>query len=633
MTRAPLARAAGFALALAGFALPFVAGPAPLYAQAPSAQPALTLSVDTDRVEVGESLTVTLSASSETSARLDVDSPQLALPPSFRLSGPSIAMPSERIIVNGRVSVRSRFIATWRVTPTREGSFMLGPGSIAWKGRKLGTGAQRIVVSLAGQNPRGPRRPSPPGGTFPNWPGFPDFNDFFRDRTPPPPPPHDPQLSLDAPLEPQAFLRAIVDKNEAVLGEQVTLSIYLYAQPRLYQFHDPHEPSAPDFVQRPLVTHESDPRPVAVGGSTWHVQLVRKLALFPLHTGDIIVGPMSLTLLGQGLRGGGLRGGLVRSSRPVTVAVGEPPRDGRPAGYRPGDVGTFSLSASVEPRHVPAGGDVAVTVNVQGTGLLPSALPMPERKGLDWSEPEVRDASEANETSITGGRTFVYLAKLSDPGAFDLGTLAFPYWQPSTRTYEVASAVLGSVEVTGSAPDPASSARDPFAALGPARATPAGPARPAAPLTDAPWFWALVAGAPASVLAAEGLARASRRAREGTRRRHASASRQAELALREAESALAKRAPKDAASAVERAAALAVEEATGLKIRALLRREIAPALERAGVDAAAAAALVALLQACDTLRFQPEEGPAGSDLVTNARALLKRLPCRRPPAA
>ncbi|HEU4534101.1 MAG TPA: hypothetical protein VFS00_08285, partial [Polyangiaceae bacterium] len=453
------------------------------------------------------------------------------------------------------------------------------------------------------------------------------FNDFFRDRTPPPPPAHDPQLSLDAPPEAQAFLRAVVDKNEAVLGEQVTLSIYLYAQPRLYQFHDPHEPSAPDFVQRPLVTHESEPRPVAVGGSTWHAQLVRKLALFPLHTGELTIGPMSLTLLGQGLRGGGLRGGLVRSSRPVTVSVGEPPREGRPAGYRPGDVGTFSLSASVEPRRVPAGGDVAVTVNVQGTGLLPSALPLPERKGLSWSEPEVRDASEANETGITGGRTFVYLAKLTEPGAFDLGTLSFPYWQPSTRTYEVTSASLGTVEVTGAPPDPAAAARDPFAALAPARAAPAGPARPAPPLTDAPWFWALVAGAPASVLAIEGLARALRGAREGAQRRHASASRQSELALREAEAALAKGAPKDAATAVERAAALAVEEATGVKIRALLRREIAPALERAGADAPTAAALVELLQACDALRFLPAgEGPAGRDLVSDARALLKRLP-------
>lgn len=625
----PLARVLTVTLALS-------APVAPLYAQAPSADPTISMSVDADRVEVGESVTVTLTATSTTSTRLAVESPQIAMPPGWRLAGPSISMPTERTVINGHITTRSRFIAAWRATPSREGSYSFGPATFIWNGRKFTTGTQRVTVYPQGQAPGGPRsrqpsRPTPFGPGFPNWPAFPDFNDFFRDRTPPPPPPHDPQLSLEAPPEPQAFLRAVVDKNEAAIGEQVTLSVYLYAQPRLYQFHDPHEPSAPDFVQRPLVTHESEPRPVAVGGATWHVQLVRKLALFPLHTGELSVGPMSLTLLGQGLRGGGLRGGLVRASKPVTVAVSEPPREGRPPGYRPGDVGTFSLSASVEPRQVPAGGNVAVTVTVHGTGLLPSSLPMPERKGLEWYEPEVRDASEANETSISGSRTFVYLAKLNEPGTVDLGTLAFPYWQPSSRGYEITRSELGSVEVTGAPPDPgaiaAASTHDPLAAIAPARGTPQGPARPARPVTDAPWFWALVAGAPASVLAAEGLARALRSTRERGRRRDASASKQVDLALRAADEALAKGQSKDAAAAVERAAALAVEESTGVKIRALLRREIGPALERAGVDEPVASALVELLHACDALRFRPDadEG-AGRDLIAGARSLLKRLP-------
>jgi oxygen tolerance protein BatD len=626
-----MSRRLAFALsATAALAAPV----APLYAQTPIA-PAISLSVDADRIEVGESVTVTLSASVETSERLEAESPQLAAPPGWRVGGPSISMPTERIVINGRVTARSRFFATWRATPSRDGAFVLGPGSFVLNGRKFTTGTQRVTVYPPGKNPAGPRRSQPPGGRppqfgspFPNWPAFPDFNDFFRDRTPPPPPAHDPQLSLEAPPEPQAFLRAVVDKSEAVLGEQVTLSIYLYAQPRLYQFHDPHEPSAPDFVQRPLVTHESDPRPVSVGGATWYAQLVRKLALFPLHTGELTVSPMSLTLLGQGLRGGGLRGGLVRSSKPISVVVTEPPRDGRPPNYRPGDVGTFSLSASVEPRRVPAGGDIAVSVTVQGTGLLPSALPMPERKGLDWYEPEVRDASEANETSVTGSRTFVYVGKLSEPGTLDLGTLAFPYWQPTSRAYEVTRAELGTVEVTGTAAEPSAPAsHDPLAAIAPARGVPTGPARPARPLTDAPWFWALIAVAPASVLAAEGLSRALRGARERGRTRDASAARQAELALREADDALAKGSPKDAAAAVERAAALAVEDATGVKVRALLRREIAPALERAGVEAAVASELVELLQACDALRFLPDAGDgAGRDLVARARAVFKRLP-------
>lgn len=68
-----------------------------------------------------------------------------------------------------------------------------------------------------------------------------------------------PRLTLTEAPDATAFLRAFVDKPKALVGEQVTLSIYLYyaGSPR-FKIDDPHEPFAKDFFQRQLSPKNSD---------------------------------------------------------------------------------------------------------------------------------------------------------------------------------------------------------------------------------------------------------------------------------------------------------------------------------------------------------------------------------------
>src|SRR5690606_1042611 len=83
----------------------------------------------------------------------------------------------------------------------------------------------------------------------------------------------------------------------------------------------------------------------------------------------------------------------------------------------------------------------------------------------------------------------------------------------------------------------------------------------------------------------------------------------AEAALNEA-SRLPQGEAAKAPPLVERALFLAIEAGTGIKARALLRSELRAALERAGVPADRAAAVVALLDECETARFDAGAGLA-----------------------
>lgn len=623
------------ALALAAAAPGGVAAPGVALAQS---SPEVSLRADTDDVEMGEAITVSLTAMSDASTPQPGD-PQLKAPRGWVVTGPMISTQTQMSIVNGRVSQKAGFRATWQVVPTTVGSTELGPASFSLSGKRQPAGSLRVNVrqpSPGGAKPRPNRRRNDPfGGLFgPLW----GLDDDPPQRAPETPPPTS-QLSLDAAVEPQAFMRAVVDKNKVAVGEQVTLSLYLYAVPRSYQVVDPHEPSAPDFFQRTVSNGDTEAHPVNVGGSRWIVQLVRKIALFPLKAGDLAIGPMTITMLGQGFRGSGIRGGLVRASQPVVVQATEPPAGPRPAGYMLGDVGSFNLQAQVEPRKVEAGGSVAVTAILRGTGNPPSSLRIPERKGVTWLEPEQREVIDTGEGTVGGSRTFTYIVKLGEQGSVDLGELSVPYWNPKLHEYQVARARLGSVEVTRptSAPapsgsalaititPPAASAGDPFAAVGPARKAPGAYTPPGNALADRPWFWLALVGSPSLVL----LAQASSGALSGLRRRRherdAAASTRARKALDDALAAEARGDRRAAASAVERALVVAVEGATSIKIRALLSHEVQPALEAAGLPSDRVAAVVELLAVCEHERFQPGEKEASEPLSARAKPLIEAL--------
>lgn len=539
--------------------------------------PEVSLHADTHDAEVGEPVTVTLTVMVDGGA---VDSPSLSPIASASIDGPSVTTRSQMSIVNGHVTRRAGFTATWQITPTRPGPFEVGPVSFRWEGKKRMAGSLRVTAHAAGNGPRlrGRKRPPDPFA-FPFGP--PDLDE----RPPPEPPPVDPSLALDAPLEPTAFLRTVLDKPRAVVGEQVTASVYLYAQPRVFQPLDPHEPATPDFFQRPIAGGEGEAKQLTLGGGRWSVQLIRKVALFPLRAGDLEIGPMSVTLVGPGFRGGGIRGGLVRASRPTVVHVDEPPAAGRPPGYVLGDVGSYTLSASVEPRAVPVGGSVAVQVLLRGNGNVPTRVRMPEVQGVTFTEAEARESIDAAAGIVSGSRSFSYVAQIDARGTVDLGAVTLPFFDPRAGEYRTATAKLGIVQAHGDPPPAApASSTDPLATLTGRSVARGGPTA-REPLGDRAWFWGLVLGAPALAFAGDLGARAwqALRARRDTRGRDPAD--EARDALRRARTSDD---PKARMRATIEGLHAATEAACGVALRGLTSSESVPAMTRAGLPASLA---------------------------------------------
>jgi hypothetical protein len=488
--------------------------------------------------------------------------------------------------------------------------------------------------SPSGRSPRGqqPFDPFDPFGMFgsPGFPPIPGLNapgDDTNDTDGLPPVPD--EYRIEHALDKLAFLRATVTPSRATLGEQVTLRIYAYGRRGGFRETNTSEPSKPEFLSYSLIDTAQNERlyPLSIDGEVWYAVKIRELALFPIHSGVLSVGPMRMGFDGRGYASATGQA-LIRESRQLEVTVTEPPIDKRPPGYELGTVGRFTLGANVEPRSVSAGESVSVVVKLEGVGNLPNKLRTPQQNGVEWLEPTIVEQIEPNNGKIQGFRKFSYVVRLDAAGRIELGDMKLPFWDAERRRYDVAQAALGAIDVkpgehdagAGSAkPDePQRTMLEPRAKLGE-------PAAKALHLADKPWFWLLLAGGPLGVLLVGGGLSVGRRVQQKLTTQRQAAETLASQSLRDAREAASRHDGPGAAGSVERALFLAIDAATGPRARAVLKERLQGELELAGLPSELSLETASLLSACDELRFLAVSEPNAEPLVERASSLLPRL--------
>lgn len=593
-------------------------------------EPSVSASLQPTEVGVGEPFSIQLSVTTDAGGPSASD-PRLVLSDGLRASQPSVSTQTQISFINGRLSRRSGFTATWQVVATREGVYGIASPSAAWNGRRVQGSALRVKVHAAGApGTPGTRRHAPPTPNpfdpFGMFPGFPNVFGTPEPETPEPTTQGDPDIAIDTPLDSKVFLRSVVDQKNPVVGEQVTLTVFVYQRMGMVEYTDAHEPSLPDFYRRELLQHNVEPetRRVTINGVGWLVKPIFKVALFPLRSGDIDIGPMQLTLNSRTL---GLQS-AARASQTIRLHVAEPPAAGRPVGYQLGDVGSYSLSATVDPRSSEVGGAVGVTIVLGGVGNVPNAIRVPISSSVEWLEPQVRENLEVENGKIRGSRTFTYVVRPKTAGTLDLGAVTLPFWNPEHRAYETARAALGQLQVASNAAaltkDPTVT-HDPWSALGAPRSELRPFPRAHSPFTDRPLYWIGLFGLPVAVVVGSLGSRGMKRMRSELAARRGGAERGIDKALAEARDAKKRGDRMVVAASLDRALYLAIERATGLRARALLLEEVPRALEERHAPSDVAAEVGRVLAAVEAFRFVPDGGPDVGALVDQAAAVIRRL--------
>jgi hypothetical protein len=595
----------------------------------------ITSSVDTDVVELGESVTYTQQAMVHGGGT--PTSPKPGPLPGFSIRAVSSSPVRMHTNVNGILDEMNGLVTTWTLKADRVGAFPLGPSQITANGvRRTAPNAVQVRVVPRGQaprNPRGGRAPVviDPFGMNPLDPfkGLFDFGDDDNRRAETAAAQNaNAKLALDAPRGQVAFLHATVDKSQAIVGEQITLAVYLYEDPYTRQGrpNDVHEPTANEFLKRTLLEDDAlgtSAGTALVGGRVWNVKLVRKSALFPLKTGRLPIEPMTITLpqsLGP------------RAAERLFVDVREPPLAGRPPGYAIGDVGEMSLQATVTPRAIPRDGAIGVTLELRGTGNLPYTLTVPTVPGVEWLEPQVREKLGALQNDTFGGtRSLSYVVRVHNEGAVDLGEIKLPYFDPAKNAYAVARATLGIVNVAaGTVPARDAGADEPekvLADLPPARSQLEGHVETAY-LSERTTFWYALFGSPFACALALVMGGWLRRLRERRAVASPTPDRVAKQRIAEANAACGAEDGGEAMGAVARAIDAAVLARTGINLKGATASTSREELVSTGVSEGTAGVLLDLVRSCEAARFSPAGVSINAARETWARAkdVLERLP-------
>jgi len=598
--------------------------PAPTV-EAQSRPPSLETAVSERETEVGRPFTIQLSAMASATDRTP-QNPSLPLPPGIKIrSGPTI-MPKTQVTLHGPNLIQQMgIVATWTLEATRPGQYRIGPPTVIYGGKLHAGAVVDVTVHPPGAGPARPRSRDPFDifdiFGLPKLPNV--FDDPFQPFAEPEPPATDPALAISAAPAQGVFLHAVTDNTSVVLGEQLTLSVYEYYQTAGVRKTSIQEPSAADFLQFPILDPSDDPgvRQADVGSAVWNARLVRKVALFPLRLGDLTIGPMRIGYLGRGLRGE-----VMRESKPLLIRVQDAPTLGRPMGYRSGDVGNFSMTATVEPRDIDAGGGISVRIKVEGTGNLPSSLTTPSKKGIEWLDPDIKENIEAVDGRIRGERVFSYIVKLHDPGTVDLGQIELPFYDPQRERYGVAKARLGQVTVRQHASAPEiktdlyrfETVAEPRTALGTAP-------RISSPITDTLWYWIALFASPLAIVMGGAVWNMAGKARRSVTKWRQSLGRKGKISLQEAKIACKQERFTDAAAEVEKAVHAMIEAATAIKSRGVLRTDLPARLTDVGISDAAARSTVEVLEACETLRYDPSANQQQAIALLNQATELSRL--------
>jgi len=582
--------------------------------------------ISPDTIEVGDTASVTLSVTPGDQA----NNPQMSVPSGLSVVGTMISPSFQISIVNGQVNQVSSARVSFRVRALREGTYTLGAPSVSVGGSLVTGDRTTLRVVPRGTLPQ-QQRPDPldPFGLFGGQSPFQPFDTQPLD-IPEPTLPIDPRFNLPAARDSGIFLHATLDKTQVVVGEQVTLSIWVYVDitENDPQLQDPHDVGTSEFLRQALFDPSATVKPVGFGrasGRTFSVALLRKWALFPLHSGDLEITPMRVNI--------GRRGD--RSSEPLKVHVTEPPMEHRPAGYAVGDVGHFTLTADVTPRDVERGAAVSVTVELSGSGNLPASITVPARPNVSWLDPEVKEDMKVLDEKIAGApdvwggtRTFTYVVTPKKEGDVDLGEIAVPFFDPKTKSYDVARAALGVIHVKpgANAPPPENEAK-PFATMPRIRDALGGARAEETHLDDSRAFFALLVAPTALFGIAVSARRAARRFAERAQERKTSPI--AELKQRLRAQSDAEKA--DDARAIDGATIRVLESAAvahaNVNVRGVGGESVADVLVRAGVDAESATELRDLLEACAAARFSPDgvEAAEAKKRAERARALVEHL--------
>ena len=363
-----------------------------LVAAGPALAASLTATVDRNLVPVGESLTLNLAFEGATPPGPP------SLPAMTGLIPRGVSQSSAVTIVNGQAS--QTFTFSYTLAATQPGDVTIPAIQVQAGGQILSS--QPLRVRIAPQS-----------------------------------------AAAAAAISNIAFIRLVVPKTEAYVGEGIPVEMHLYYR-------------TVEGVQMPQLKAEgfsigqsAEPMPTQtqVGGVPYNL-VVFKTSVTPARSGELTLGPVEcdLTLLIPvqrrdaffdpfGMFSTHQRRRTKLQSDTVTMRVSPLPTENMPPSFT-GAVGAFNMAVSAAPTNVAVGDPITVKVNISGRGRL-DAFKLPEQS--QWRDFNKYEATKkidaADALGLAGAVAFEQVITPQNHEVRVLPALEFSFFDPEQKQY------------------------------------------------------------------------------------------------------------------------------------------------------------------------------------------------------
>lgn len=363
-------------------------------------------------------------------------------------------------IVNGKMTQSVAY--EWAFRPsTGEGKAELGQTAVTVKGQTYNTQPITINVVPQAQRPqRQTRRRNvfDPFGRLRNAPASPSSNE-----------PAAPQIGKN-----DIFIRALPSARRVVRNQQVNIEYHLFFREgmQLRQSRLADSWDAEGFWREELdVQRRPVPKTVVENGLRYNTIVLKRVAVFPTHTGDLTIDPLKIEaeayIPNQNLDPFDQFFSYRPRYEPVEVAspsvkIEVLPINTDVPGSFTGAVGSFQLESRVDREEVEVGEPIQVEIKISGTGNIATIeLPDFNPPGVfEQYDPQIKTSIDRSGGRIRGSKTMTYVLVPRSNGTFQIPEMEMSYYNPSRERFETIRPRPSPVKVTGNATAPVAMLRN-----------------------------------------------------------------------------------------------------------------------------------------------------------------------------
>jgi hypothetical protein len=340
-------------------------------------------------------------------------------PPAFKdfriFSGPNQSTSMQ--IINGVVSASLSY--SYILLPNTTGTFTIGSASIEYDGGGYKTDPITVSVIKGTAKPKEENKQTVP----------------------------------DAEIAQNLFIRTIVDKNRAYLGEQITVTYKLYtrlniaAQMSVSKLPQYQGFWAEEIETSPNISFSTE----VIDGKQFSVGVLKRAALFPTQSGILEVTPFELNVPVRIQRkrnpnnvwddffgdpfGRGETIEYLAKSNTARIEVLQLPENGKPESFR-GAVGNFDFNVFLDKSETVTNEPISIKMKINGRGNI-KLLEMPSfdlPTGFERYDPKINEQINRKGT-ISGLKEAEFLFVPRIAGIREIKPIEFSYFDPAKKNY------------------------------------------------------------------------------------------------------------------------------------------------------------------------------------------------------